>query len=423
MDKILNRICRIDNHPIAKLDDKFRMVYVEGLVSCMYSISHGSDITKMLTFAWVQSIVPAHKNLNSLWKSDTDAIKRAISIKRKGMKFFYMRDSFFFDVFYLAQSSLLKGCNLDKISDYLRQNVCGFFSKKSMNKILIAYKQNGSSIEGVSSAQINHRNTNSKLLTTAEKRILVVANVSAGKSTLINSLVGYRLNRTKTTACTDKLVYLHNKCSNDGITTKRNDGLYSYSSNINDVNSDSLIEASLPFKSTLGKERICFIDTPGINNAEDSRHKQITEDVIKKGDYDAVMYVSNCQYFGTNDEHNLLKFLKANVKKPILFVLNQLDVFDPEEDSINKMLNEYKSDLKKFGFRDPEIIPVSAYASFLFRLDSSYLTKTEAVKQKNMIELFKDDYYNLPKYIGQGRSAEILDKTGIKYLENKIITV
>ena len=339
------------------------------------------------------------------------------------MKFFYMRDSFFFDVFYLAQSSLLKGCNLDKISDYLRQNVCGFFSKKSMNKILIAYKQNGSSIEGVSSAQINHRNTNSKLLTTAEKRILVVANVSAGKSTLINSLVGYRLNRTKTTACTDKLVYLHNKCSNDGITTKRNDGVYSYSSNINDVNSDSLIEASLPFKSTLGKERICFIDTPGINNAEDSRHKQITEDVIKKGDYDAVMYVSNCQYFGTNDEHNLLKFLKANVKKPILFVLNQLDVFDPEEDSINKMLNEYKSDLKKFGFRDPEIIPVSAYASFLFRLDSSYLTKTEAIKQKNMIELFKDDYYNLPKYIGQGRSSEILDKTGIKYLENKIITV
>lgn len=40
-----------------------------------------------------------------------------------------------------------------------------------------------------------------------------------------------------------------------------------------------------------------------------------------------------------------------------------------------------------------------------------------------MIELFKDDYYNLPKYIGQGRSSEILDKTGIKYLENKIITV
>ena len=422
MDIVLNRICRIDNHPTAKLDDKFRMAYVKGLISCLYSVSHGSEITKMMTFAWVQSIISTHQNLNSLWRSDIDAIKSAISIKRKGLKFFYMRDSFFFDVFYLAQASLLKECKLDKISDYLCQNACGFFSKKSMNKILIAYKQNSSSIEGVSSAQINHRNANNKLLTTTEKRILVVANVSAGKSTLINSLVGYRLNKTKTTACTDKLVYLHNKCSNDGITTKRNDGTYSYSCDINNVNRDSLIEASLPFNSTLAKERICFIDTPGINNAEDSRHKQITEDVIKKGDYDVVMYVSNCQYFGTNDEHNLLNFLKANVKKPILFVLNQLDVFDPEEDSIDKMLNEYKSDLKKFGFRNPEIIPVSAYASFLFRLDSSYLTKTEAIKRKNMIDLFKDDYYNLPEYIGQGHSSEILDMTGIKYLENKIIT-
>ena len=49
----------------------------------------------------------------------------------------------------------------------------------------------------------------------------MVANVSAGKSTLINALVGYRLNRIKTTACTDKLVYIHNKCSNDGINNQK----------------------------------------------------------------------------------------------------------------------------------------------------------------------------------------------------------
>lgn len=423
MNKILNRICSIDNHPIAKLDEKFRIQYVKGLVACMYSISNGSDIAKMITFAWVNSIHATHKNFNLLWKADVESVKKAISLNRKGMKFFYMRDSFFFDIFYLAQASLLEESNLDKISEYLRQNVCGFFSKKSLNKILVAYKQNLSSIDGVSSAQINHRNTNNKVLSGTEKRILVIANVSAGKSTLINALVGYRLNRTKTTACTDKVVYIHNKCSDDGITSKRNNGVYTYSCNINEGNSDSLIEAAFPFKSTLGKEHICFIDTPGINNADNSSHKQITEDIIKKGDYDAVLYVSNCQYFGTNDEHNLLKFLKDNVKKPILFVLNQLDVFNPEDDSIHKMLNDYKSDLIKFGFKDPVVIPVSAYASFLVRLDSSCLTKTEIMKKSNMIELFKDEYYNLPQYIGQRISSEILDMTGIKILENKIITV
>ena len=207
MDKILNRICSIDNHPIAKLDEKFRIQYVKGFVSCMYSISKGSDIAKMMTFAWVNSIHYTHNNPNSLWKADEEAVKKAISLNRKGIKFFYMRNSFFFDIFYLAQASLLEESNLDNISEYLRQNVCGFFSKKSLNKILVAYKQNLSSIDGVSSAQIKHRNTNDKFFSGIEKRILVVANVNAGKSTLINALVGYRLNRTKTTACTDKLVY------------------------------------------------------------------------------------------------------------------------------------------------------------------------------------------------------------------------
>lgn len=423
MDKILNRICRINNHPIAKLDEKFRIQYIKGLVACMYYISKGSDIAKMITLAWVNSIHNTYNNPNSLWKADEEAVKKAISLNRKGINFFYMRDSFFFDIFYLAQASLLEESNLDNVSDYLRQNICGFFSKKSLNKILVAYKQNFSSIDGVSTSQIRHRNTNNMVLSETEKRILVVANVSAGKSTLINALVGYRLNRTKTTACTDKLVFIHNKCSNDGITSKRNNGTYTYSCNINEGNSDSFIEAAFPFKSTLGKEHICFIDTPGINNADNSSHKQITENIIKNGEYDVVLYVSNCQYFGTNDEYCLLKFLKDNVKKPILFVLNQLDVFNPEEDSIHKMLNDYKSDLIKLGFKDPVVIPVSAYASFLVRLDSSCLTKTEVIKKNNMIELFKDEYYNLPQYIGQGISPEILNKTGIKILENKIITI
>ena len=129
MDKILNRICNIDNHPIAKMDEKFRIQYVEGLAACLYSISKGSDIAKMITFAWINSILAIHDNLNSLWKANTVAVKKAISLHRKGMKFFYMRESFFFDVFYLAQASTLGETEFEKSLEYLRKNVCGFFSK------------------------------------------------------------------------------------------------------------------------------------------------------------------------------------------------------------------------------------------------------------------------------------------------------
>ena len=87
------------------------------------------------------------------------------------------------------------------------------------------------------------------------------------------------------------------------------------------------------------------------------------------------------------------------------------------------MLNDYKSDLIQFGFKNPTVIPISAYTSFLVRLESSCLTKTEVTKKNNMLELFKDEYYNLPQYIGQGNSSEILDMAGIKVLEDRLITI
>lgn len=425
MDRILNRICVIPDHPVAELDEVFRIIYVKGLGACLYELSNGTEITKMFFEVWASSILQRASIDCDAWRKDTEYIGNAIAIHRKGIRFFSMKYSFFYDVFYLLSCD--KGANLkdtfvyDDAYNFLK-TYCGPLAKPALKRVYRYFKED-KGCSKIAPSLISHREKNEKILCQEEKRILVVANVSAGKSTLINALVGYRFNKTKTTACTDKLVFIHNKRSHDGITSKNNNGEYCYSYNVNEENCDSLIEAAFHFKSTLGKENICFIDTPGINNADDCTHKQITENIIKKGDYNAVLYVSNCQYFGTNDEHDLLEFLKANVKKPILFVLNQLDVFNPEEDSIQKMLGDYKSDLKKYGFKTPLVIPVSAYVSFLVRLDSSCLTRMEKTKKNNMIELFEDEYYNLPLYIGQGKSTDILDMTGIKILENKIITV
>ena len=128
-------------------------------------------------------------------------------------------------------------------------------------------------------------------------------------------------------------------------------------------------------------------------------------------------------YLGTDDEYNLLKLLKTKVRKPILFVLNQLDNFIPEEDSIAKMLNNYKSDLIKLGFNKPTIVPVSAYASYLFRTDASLLTKIEMRKLEMFNEVFEYDYYDLPVYINEQSSKDKLSMTGIISLENKLITI
>ena len=106
MDKILNRICSIERHPIAELERKFRFTYLKGLGACLYIASKDNPITKMFFKVWAQSVLREHKEVVSFWKEDISAIKQAIGLKRKGFRFFSMKYSFFFDVFYLITDSI-----------------------------------------------------------------------------------------------------------------------------------------------------------------------------------------------------------------------------------------------------------------------------------------------------------------------------
>ena len=209
MDKILNRICSIDNHPISKLDLDFRIKYVKGLGACLYTISKNSPITKMLYQAWSDSILGNVSNSLDYWEENTCAIKTAISLKRKGFYFFSMRYNFFYDVFYLMEQSFLSCYEEINTYCYLKERICGLITKRALDKVYSYCTANGTKPKAVDNAVVEHKQNNETLFFVKETRILVVANVSAGKSTLINSLVGCRINRTKTTACTDRLVILH----------------------------------------------------------------------------------------------------------------------------------------------------------------------------------------------------------------------
>ena len=90
---------------------------------------------------------------------------------------------------------------------------------------------------------------------------------------------------------------MDNKCRKDGCTLKFANQTFGYTSNINEVSSEDFIEASFPFNSSLSNEHICFIDTPGINNANDLNHQEITKEIVAKDEYDVVIYISNSLYF------------------------------------------------------------------------------------------------------------------------------
>ena len=111
--------------------------------------------------------------------------------------------------------------------------------------IYLYWTANGVKPKAIDNVVVTHKQNNESIFSKKEKRILVVANVSAGKSTLINSLIGCRMNRTKTTACTDRLVSIHNKCFKDGLTHKDLNGSYSYFQKINEVNRDDIHEIAV----------------------------------------------------------------------------------------------------------------------------------------------------------------------------------
>lgn len=426
MDKTLNRVYRINDHPIASLDAKFRAKYVTGLAACLFSLSDSSKVVNLFFSVWAQSILKGPISNEQIWRDDIDSIKEAISIQRKGFRFFSMRYDFFFDVFYLLQAAYSEKTSpeiIERSFNYLQKNVCGRRSKRALEDIYLLFTKN-LECNRVSPILLQHRSDNESFLSQKEKKVLVVANVSAGKSTLINSLIGYRTNKSKTTACTNHVCSIFNKPVNDGVTISRSDGSYCYFNSVEDVNSDDFVNAAMHFNSPLSMYPICFVDTPGINFIDDKSHRKITEDAIIANNYDAVIYVSNCQYFGTNDEYDILMSLKKHTNKPIIFVLNQLDRFKRKEDSISKMVNDYRSDLIKIGFKTPTVVPLSARAALFFKLPEIDLDDEDKEDKANYNSQFKVEYYNLPSYVGVCNKEQTpIDETGIQYLEKSIINL
>lgn len=149
-----------------------------------------------------------------------------------------------------------------------------------------------------------YRDNNSFFLK-EEKRIVVTANMSAGKSTLINALIGKPIARTSQGVCTENVCYLFNKAYEDGnvhlLTQDLNlsataDDLHSYEWN-GCISIASYFEGIMP-----DIPRLCIIDTPGVDAALYKEHRKCTYDVLRSEIYDTIIYVVSPTRLGTDAE-------------------------------------------------------------------------------------------------------------------------
>ena len=214
-------------------------------------------------------------------------------------------------------------------------------------------------------------NANNRFFARKETRVLITANMSAGKSTLINAIVGKYVNKTLNDSCTAKIHYLNNKPVEDKLI-----GEYDYDLELDaplsllmedhKQNNSTKINVVTKFRTVNAYENpFCLIDTPGVNSAQDIEHKKISQNAIKNLDYDVLLVLLNGENIGTDDEKRHLEFILNNHKGKCIFLINKLDRFKTKYYSIEDTLSSMIKELISIGFKAPCVYPISSYAAFL----------------------------------------------------------
>lgn len=427
MDLFLVRPFTIYNHPIKNLDECYRIQYLEGLQEFLaylefHHLNYNTSKLKVLYELWANSITKGNIPQWTMNESlELSKIEAALSIKRKGLSFFTMRKPLFFDIFYLLAK--IDASLLEEAYKILCNQVCGPITQIWALDPVYEYFIKG--VDDTSSIIDNlkkHKDRDKHLCMRPFKRILVVSTINAGKSTLINAIVGTALNKARNSACTSSIRYIYGNSNIKGMITKDIRGIYSYSDKRHVLNED-IDSVSLSFNANLNsRSNVCLIDTPGVNSKNNAEHATKTYDYIKSNNYDVVLFVSNCQYFGTDDDEKLLSFIAKYSKRPLVCVLNQLDRFQPTDDSITSMLSEFQKVLLEKRLKS-KVVPVSAYAALLMKSRMETLSKYDLLQLSILDKKFQNDYYDLPSYTSEGLNLyrnlpkTNFDKTGIRVLE------
>lgn len=165
--------------------------------------------------------------------------------------------------------------------------------------------------------------------------LVVVGEFNAGKSAVLNVLLGVELLAEGVTPTTSEICLL--RYGEQVGRSTRYDGLAVLTAPV-----DLLREINL-------------VDTPG-TNAIDRRHEALTEEFVPRSDL--ILFVTSADRPFTESERAFLERLRSWGKK-VVVVLNKTDILDSEEEvgTVRRFIEE--SAKRLLGF-DPEVFPVSA---------------------------------------------------------------
>lgn len=216
--------------------------------------------------------------------------------------------------------------------------------------------------------------------------ICVVATMSAGKSTLINSLLERKLMPSKQEACTAIITKLKDVdgskkwrakvYTKDGTLLQTcNDLTYEDMERLNSDSRVSTIEANgnIPFVSS-DEISLVLVDTPGPNNSRDPEHKAVQSKFLGQSSKALVLYIMEAT-FGSDDDNALLQRVAESMqvggkqsKDRFIFVVNKLDDRRGEDGAMVATLDRVRDYLKSHGIENPNLFPAAALPALNIRL-------------------------------------------------------
>lgn len=253
-----------------------------------------------------------------------------------------------------------------------------------------------------------------KQATSAQFCINVVATMSAGKSTLINALLGKKLMPMAQMATTATIVRIIASNSEyfSAIAKNKKDEEVAREENISyetmkawnsDENISSIdIYGPIPCVNNVGM-RLVLIDTPGPNNSRDERHKAMTYGMLESSEKSLVLFVVNAMTEGTDDESALMNYVSDCMKSGgkqsrdrYIFAVNKLDTYNPSNDSISEVMTTVKETLNKRDIVEPNLFPVASLPCLQLRDAEEYPDELDLFRSRlrRCNEFRLDSYYN-----------------------------
>lgn len=256
--------------------------------------------------------------------------------------------------------------------------------------------------------------------------VCVVATMSAGKSTLINSMLGTKLMPSKQEACTAIITRIKDTEGNDTwqaeVYSKDNRLIethenltYATMERLNSDENVSVIKTAgnIPFVSSEDVSLV-LIDTPGPNNSRDPEHKKVQSEFLNKSSKSLVLYIMEGT-FGSDDDNALLQRVADSMKvggkqskDRFIFVVNKMDDRRKEDGDTTQTLDRIRAYLKGHGITNPNLFPAAALPALNIRLmqsgaevDEDTMDETEMkVRKLNRNEtLHFENYASLPASI------------------------